>query len=129
VETFSARALEDTLGGKASDHFFLLGILISRQGEPVTMSEIGRTMEIPMSTATRMVDWFVRNGYAERLADPDDRRIVRIALTESGQEIYRAINSYMVERAEKILSNLEPFEREQLAQLMEKLVHFMDQEI
>jgi DNA-binding MarR family transcriptional regulator len=99
------------------------------QGEPITMSEISRKMEIPMSTATRMVDWFVRNQYATRLPDLEDRRIVRIALTESGQEIYRAMNRYMLERAEKIISRLEPTEREMLAQLLEKLVHILDQEV
>jgi DNA-binding MarR family transcriptional regulator len=129
LEAFKTRVLEDNLGGKASNQFYLLGILIARQGEPITMSEISRKMEIPMSTATRMVDWFVRNRYATRLPDPEDRRIVRIALTESGQEIYRAMNRYMLERAEKIISRLEASERDLLAQLLEKLIHILDQEV
>jgi DNA-binding MarR family transcriptional regulator len=128
VEAFRSQVLEDNLSGKASDHFFLLGFLISRQGEPISMSEISRAMGIPLSTTTRVVDWFVRNGYATRLQTPEDRRIVRIALSASGAEIYQAMNGYMVAQAERILSQLEPADRDTLAQIMEKLIVILDKE-
>jgi len=59
---------------------------------------------VPFSTATRMVDWFVDNGYAQRLPDPEDRRVVRVALTDSGRELYQTIERYMVQHFRLMLS-------------------------
>src|SRR5512135_3760582 len=71
------------------DVFFTIGFVFSRQPEPITMGDLSRILGVPFSTATRMVDWLVDNGYVQRLADPDDRRVVRVELTEAGKELYR----------------------------------------
>ena len=46
--------------------------------ENLTMGELSKSIAAPMSSTTRMVNWLVDNGYAVRLSDPDDRRIVRV---------------------------------------------------
>ena len=37
-------------------------------------------------------------NYAERLADPEDRRVVRVALTDKGRELHGAIENYISQR-------------------------------
>jgi DNA-binding MarR family transcriptional regulator len=60
---------------------------------------------VPFSKATRMINWLVDNEYVKRLPDPNDRRIVRVALTEKGDSLHQAINDYMRERIQELLSS------------------------
>jgi DNA-binding MarR family transcriptional regulator len=71
----------------------------------LTMGELSTTLAVPFSKATRMVNWLVDNEYVKRLPDPDDRRIVRVALTEKGNYLHQAINNYMRERIQELLSS------------------------
>ena len=87
----------------------------------MTMGELTNTLSVPFSTATRMVDWFVDNGYAQRLHDPEDRRVVRVALTYSGRELYESTESYMVQRFRQMLSPLTAEEQGVLLVLLEKM--------
>jgi len=87
----------------------------------MTMGELTNTLSVPFSTTTRMVDWFVENGYAQRLPDPEDRRVVRVALTYSGRELYQSIERYMVQRFRQMLSPLTAEEQGVLLVLLEKM--------
>jgi DNA-binding MarR family transcriptional regulator len=88
----------------------------------LTMGELSSAMSVPLSTATRMVDLLVNRGYAQRLPDAEDRRIVRIALTESGRELHKTINSYIAQRVKEILAHLSVAERNQLFTIIRKVV-------
>jgi DNA-binding MarR family transcriptional regulator len=90
--------------------------------ESLTMGELSNTLSVPLSTATRIVDWLVDNGYVQRLADPEDRRVVRVALTDVGREVHKTIESYVRQRVQQILSCLTVAERVTLLDLMGKVV-------
>ncbi|MDD5466647.1 MAG: MarR family transcriptional regulator [Anaerolineales bacterium] len=113
---------------RGSDYssFYRVGVHLSQQGEPVTMSDLCGASSIPPSTATRIVDWLVENGHAERFSDPEDRRIVRVKLTKEGQELYRAIDDFISQRVELILHQFTEKEREELIRLLGKLVEAID---
>lgn len=107
----------------AEDHEFLFRILIqlSENKEPITMSELGSTLNVPMSTATRIVDGLVKNGMAERVHDPNDRRIVRVGMSKAGREIYEMGMAYNKQRITRLLNDFTAEEQEQLLKLMNKL--------
>jgi DNA-binding MarR family transcriptional regulator len=107
--------------------FFTIGFVFSHQSEPVTMGDLSRILGVPFSTVTRTVDWLVENGYIQRLADPEDRRVVRVELTEAGKELYLSMNSHMLEATELILHNFSLEERKELGRLLGKLVDNLDQ--
>ncbi len=115
--------------GQINDHdvFFTIGFVFSRQSEPITMGDLSRILGVPFSTATRTADWLVDNGYVQRLADPEDRRVVRVELTEAGKELYRAMNDLLLESAEQFLHNFSPEERKELGRLLGKLVENLEQ--
>jgi DNA-binding MarR family transcriptional regulator len=92
------------------------------QKENPTMGELSSALSVPLSTATRIADWMVDNGYVQRLPDPEDRRIVRIALTSTGQELHKTMESYMRQRVQQILSSLTLEERTTLITLIGKVV-------
>jgi len=116
--------------GKASamnfNLFYNIGIVLTQEPQAVTMGEFSYALNVPLSTATRIADWMVEHGYVQRQRDPGDRRVVRICLTDTGQELYRTINHFIHERVEGLLSKFTPRERDDLITLMRKLMDAMD---
>lgn len=110
------------------DLLYRVGVLLSIWQEPMTMGEVGQALDVPLSTATRIVDLLVENGYARRVPDPEDRRVVRVTLTETGQAMYRTIEGFIRKRVERLLQVFTPEERETLIALMRKFVEAFDEE-
>ena len=52
-----------------------------------TMNEIARMQQCALSSASALVDRVIRLGFAERLSDPEDRRIIHIVPTKLGLEM------------------------------------------
>src|SRR5437868_7956227 len=72
IASLGERIRKSNLAGKTGhfnnfDLFYNAGLVFSRHDGPITMGELGRDLNIPLSTATRTVDWLVENGYAQRL--------------------------------------------------------------
>ena len=88
----------------------------------ITMGEFSNALSVPLSTATRIADWLVDNGYIQRLSDSDDRRVVRVSLTDTGKELFKAIDRYIRQRMLQILSSLTAEERTILLTLVSKVV-------
>jgi DNA-binding MarR family transcriptional regulator len=101
--------------------FYRVGSVINAKGS-LTMGELSTALSVPLSTATRIADWLVENGYMQRLPDPDDRRIVRIAFTPRGQELHETIENHIRQRLQQILSGLSRTEQETLFALLGKVV-------
>jgi DNA-binding MarR family transcriptional regulator len=127
------RLAKSNLGDKGGgivdiDLFHKLAQVLSSAQEPVSMGEVSRALEVPLSTATRLMDWLVKNDYAQRLPDPEDRRIVRMALTDEGRSLYQTINGYMLERLERVMSRFTPGERDSILTLLRKLYTILQEE-
>jgi len=88
----------------------------------ITMGEFSNALSVPLSTATRIADWLVENGYIQRLPDTDDRRVVRVALTDTGKELFKAIDGDIRQRMQQILSSLTAEERTILLTLVSKVL-------
>lgn len=117
--------LRNSKMGGADDYHIILHIIIllAHRDTPPTMGEISTDLKIPLSTATRLMDWLVQSNYLERFSDPDDRRIVRIKMAEQGILFYKTFLELSTIRVEKLLSDFSEDERSQLLYLMEKLMN------
>ena len=102
--------------------FLNLSSALNDHAGPMTMGDLSRALNVPLSSATRMVDLLVKGQCVERLADPGDRRVVRVALTDTGAASSRAVNNAIQRRAERMLRPFTPPERETLIVLLRKLV-------
>ncbi len=87
----------------------------------LTMGELSKGIASPMSSTTRMVNWLVDNGYALRLSDPDDRRIVRVALTDEGRKLHEYIESHIIQRVRETMQILTQEEQVAVMAVFEKL--------
>lgn len=132
--TFFQGLMQGTnLSGKSGavndfDLFYNVGIVLLRHETPVTMGELSREMGISLSTSTRVVDWMVNNGFVQRLSDPDDRRVVRVALTDAGRDIHRATTRFLAEHTERLMSKFTPDERATFLKLLRKLINELENE-
>jgi DNA-binding MarR family transcriptional regulator len=60
------------------------------RGSGVTMGELAGCLEAAsLSSATQMADRLVKLGLVDRMSDPGDRRLVRVALSPRGRELLR----------------------------------------
>lgn len=116
-------ALKCSSGYSSEDHAFVFRILVllSQSQEPLPMSKLSTELNVPMSTATRIVDSLVRTDMLERVNDPNDRRVVRVGISETGRELYETALAYNKKRISQLLRDFTAEEQEQLLYLMNKL--------
>lgn len=67
--------------GISLDMYYCVQIL-RRNNSPMAMSELAHWMRIPKQQVTKVVNKLIECGFAERLYDSSDRRIIRLRLTE-----------------------------------------------
>lgn len=118
-------AIQRVLGRVADEHELsivqlrLLGILRDRQPG---MQELAAFLELDKSSVTGLVDRAERRGLVRRESTPDDRRAVRVTLTERG----RALTQKGVKQIERALNELvlglSDTERKRLSGLASRVV-------
>jgi DNA-binding MarR family transcriptional regulator len=96
-------------------------ILLSKDEEPLTMGKLSSELNVPLSTATRIVDGLVQAGMVERFDDPSDRRVVRVGMSKNGRELFEAGMAYNKQRIVQLMNVFTADEQEQLLKLMNKL--------
>lgn len=102
--------------------YYHIGSVIIEMRNP-TMGELARKLDVPLSTTTRMVNWLVDNGYVARHIDENDRRIVRIALTEKGSQLHEVATQFFARMLKHNLDMLTKEEQIILVTLLRKIVN------
>jgi MarR family transcriptional regulator, transcriptional regulator for hemolysin len=87
----------------------------------VSQSELAEMMEIEKAPAGRIVDRLEEKGWVERRAEPSDRRINRMYLTEQGTRIHAAIAPLADATVRDALAGLTHAEQARLVALMNKV--------
>jgi DNA-binding MarR family transcriptional regulator len=100
--------------------FIRMSDILYRNSSP-TMGELSQALTVSLATITRMVDWFVGNGYAQRLPDAEDRRIVRVAQTDKGRRLHEAIRGHVAQIVQSIIGCLTYEEQMTLLTLLRKM--------
>lgn len=73
-----------------------------------------------VSSASRFVDSLVARGLVDRAADPDDRRAVRLSLTDAGHSMIERIEQAQAAMLSRIVAHLGHDEAQQLVRLLER---------
>jgi len=117
-------SLQSSQMGGAEDYHFVIRtlLLLAQCQQPPTMGELSANLNIPFSSATRIIDWLVQGHFVERLSDPSDRRIVRVHMTATGQQLYQAFLDHIEQRIAHLLVNFSAEEQADLLRLLKKLL-------
>ncbi|OMF91831.1 hypothetical protein BK146_20335 [Paenibacillus sp. FSL R7-0333] len=90
------------------------------------VSEISRFLGLTPPTVTQLINSLEAKQMVERQADPSDRRVVRIKLTEQGKIITRRARDHMDATLNRMVEYLGEEESNQLAELLLKVYAFME---
>jgi DNA-binding MarR family transcriptional regulator len=96
--------------------FALLRSVASTEG--VTQQAIAERMGVAASRMVGLVDTLEARGLIERRQNPDDRRARALFLTDDGRALLERGFAVAVEHEERLTSELDEAEREQLLELL-----------
>ena len=82
----------------------ILFTLYEKDGK--TQKEIAEVMKIQASTVTKMIQRMEKSGFITRKNDENDKRVMRVYLTDKGKEIESKLREVMKEIGEKTFVNI-----------------------
>lgn len=100
----------------------IFSILFLDKWKEVTMTDLVEYINVPMSTATGIIDRLVRKGYIERRRSETDRRIVVLRLTEEGLCLVKSLKELIYKYLDMLLKDLTEEEKQFAAHIAMKLI-------
>jgi DNA-binding MarR family transcriptional regulator len=82
---------------------------------PLTLTQLAERHCCGRSNVTSLIDRLEADGYVERIVDPNDRRTVRAALTETGRAAYARASAILAEHERSLDERLGQAPRAALA--------------
>lgn len=97
--------------------------ILARLAEMGEMSQnhLGRAAAMDAATVKGVVDRLVRQGYVTTRPDPDDRRRLTVALTDTGRALFDRRVATALQVSARTLEQLTPAEQAQLMALLSRL--------
>ena len=108
--------------GLTDAHFNVLMLLkYQSPGGRSNQSELGRMMLVNRSNITGLVDRMTKAGLVQRVADPDDRRVNYVEITEKGHTVLIKAHTAYYARIGEVMATLSEPECSQLCSLLERI--------
>ncbi len=92
--------------------------------KPASMQTLAKVMRCDASNVTGIVDRLEERGYIERQVDPQDRRVRRLAVTDTGRAARKRLEARLTERFPGTAA-LSAMERERLEAALTRLLETM----
>ena len=78
----------------------------------LTMGQLAGKLYLDVSTMTRVVDNLVAKGLATRTSDPQDRRVIRVQITDEGVDRVVQVQGKLIAEYQTVLEKIAPDGRE-----------------
>ncbi len=106
----------------------LLALEVITSEEGLMMSDLGKRLDISLSTATGIIDRLIEKKLVKREKNGGDRRIVRVVLTDKGRKTNQTYQKQKKELFGRMLDALDSEEQEELIKILEKISGAIKQE-
>jgi DNA-binding MarR family transcriptional regulator len=117
----------DSMGMGETDLIALRFLLrASRTGRPIRQRDLAEALDITSASASALVDRLCRDGYAERIDHPEDRRSVAIRPTRKSDEEVRSTLGEMHRRMLAAAESLTPEETAAVAKFLTTLTNCIE---
>ena len=126
VRSELVRAIEAELASQGLDLSFTQYLILKKAQQlgPLSATELARAVELDGGAMTRQLDHLERKGYLHRSPHAQDRRALRIELTDAGSRMWQdtalACNNRVMVAAQRLLK---PIEQTQLCNYLERVLH------
>lgn len=94
---------------------------IGRSGE-ISLNELAELLVLDKSTMSRTINKLVEDGLVIRELDPEDRRYVKIKLTDKGVKIFKNIEESMDRYYKAIFNSIPEEKKEQVLDSLKLLI-------
>jgi len=106
-------ALSLKLVGTPIEKYFVPFHVIARNNGEINQCQLGEELLIDKASMVRIIDTLCENGMIERTANPEDRRVHLLKITNDGEKWVLVIRKHINEINEMFLSFLPEEERRQ----------------
>ncbi|PYE50850.1 MarR family transcriptional regulator [Paenibacillus barcinonensis] len=102
---------------------------LNQEHPGLKVSEISALLRVKSPTITPVIRGLEDEGLVERTMDPEDRRAVRITITDAGRAIIRAAHEERMATFNRLVEHLGEADSLQLAELLSKVYTFFDTQV
>lgn len=92
--------------------------------EPKKSSTVANAMSVTMGTLTKAIDGLNKKGYVARVRSEDDKRVVKLSLTDKGNKAFYHHEQFHVQMIEHIKDGLNDQELKVLIYSLAKLTDY-----
>ena len=92
-----------------------------------TMSDTAKAVKVTSGTLTTAIDNLINKGYVERRRSSEDRRVVKIRLTEKGREAFKSHEEFHKDLVISGLQQLDSHEEEVLIKVLSNIDVFFSE--
>jgi len=92
------------------------------------MTDLAGFMKVSTAAMTGVVDRLVRDAYALRVFDPQDRRIIKVRLTPKGAELIKRINRQKRNMIVNIFGKISDSERQDYLRILTRIQDVLTKE-
>ncbi len=93
--------------------------------QPCRMSDLSDAAMVSTSSLTIMLNRLVEEGLVERLGSKQDRRVIKVQLTEKGKRLLKKTHDGYLDVLEEVIAGLEDSQKETLLKLLEEVMVIM----
>lgn len=101
-------------------------LLFLKENSGVNMSEIASFLQIELPSATSLVSKLVDRGLVQRLPDKEDRRVVKIELTETGTRLLSQTAELRSNKIKQLLTYLSDKQKHDLVTIMRTIKEYLE---
>lgn len=98
--------------------------ILHKEGN-VTMTELAERLKISKQQLTSIVNKLIDSGMVVRKADEQDRRLVRLEITDTGRGSFHALHAELKRNFAEKLSQLSDAELDELGQLLTRILEIL----
>jgi len=117
MREFARRQVNELYKGKITLPQFLALEFLHREGES-KMSVLAYFMKVTTAAMTGIVERLVSGGYAGRVYEPRDRRIIKIRLTAKGNGLVKKINTQRQQMVINIFKKISEADRQEYLRIL-----------
>ena len=94
---------------------------LHRQGTPMKMSELSKKLLVSNGNATTVVDRLEKDGLARRAPSAEDKRVVRVSLTEQGLARFKELATANEAEVNALFAQLSHHDLDEIRDLLKRV--------
>lgn len=120
LKEFVRRQASELFEGKVTLPQFLILDFLNTHGE-TKMKDLAGVMQVTTAAMTGITERLVKGGYAVRVFDPADRRIIRLALTPKGTTLVKKVTLQRRQSAIRVFGSLPEADRRDYLRILTEI--------